>query len=74
MKRVRFILHLVAWSFATSVNGNNFGIYFARHKGAIENYIMEGHGKGWNHCDEISQEPNFLGNIPHYFMIGKDLF
>ena len=66
--RFGFKVLLVIWSLATSVSCNNFGIYLARHKRAIENYIMVGHGKGWYHCDEVSQEPNFLESRPQYLM------
>ena len=68
MMRFKFIIFLINLSLASSVVGNNFGMFLDRHIGAIENYIMEGYGKGWNYCDEISQEPNFLGSRPQYLM------
>ena len=53
---------------SSAANGDMF---LARHRDAIENFIMTGYGKGWKNCDIITdapQGPGFLTSNPLYVM------
>ena len=52
-------------------NGANGDMFLAKHRKAIESYIMTGYGEGWKSCDTISdtpQGPGFLESDPYYVM------
>ena len=53
---------------SSAANGDMF---LARHRDAVENFIMTGYGKGWKNCDIITdapQGPGFLKDNPLYVM------
>ena len=61
-------LWLVVVLLSSDANGDMF---LARHRDAIENFIMTGYGKGWENCDIITdapQGPGFLKSNPLYAM------
>ena len=49
----------------------NGDMFLARHRDAIENFIMTGYGKGWKNCDMITDAPQghgFLKSNPLFVM------
>ena len=61
-------LCLVVVLLSSDTNGDTF---LARHRDAIENFIMTGYGKGWKNCDIITdapQGPGFLKSNPLFVM------
>ena len=53
------------------VSGQSPNSFLTKNKDHIENYIMNGYGWGWKHCDvlnDLSQQPNFLDESPKFVM------
>ena len=73
MEKFKEIIICLGILLTHSVQGHMF---LARHREAIESYIMTGYGKGWRSCDVISdtpQGPAFLEGNPHFVMKAVDL-
>ena len=54
-----------------AAEGQELSSFLARHKRAIENYIMAGHGRGWDTCDVVTQqllEERSLRAVPQWVM------
>ena len=51
------------------VHGLGLEMFAAKHRTAIQEYIMVGYGDGWMHCDILSDNPKDVGfyeDIPHF--------
>ena len=50
------------------VHGSGLEMFAAKHRAAIQEYIMVGYGDGWKHCDILSANPeaSFYKDIPHF--------
>ena len=50
------------------VHGSGLEMFAAKHKAAIQEYIMVGYGDGWKHCDILSANPeaSLYEDIPHF--------
>ena len=59
------------------VNGLRLGMFMAKHRMAIQEYIMAGYGDGWKHCDILSGKQEDAGfyyeEIPHFIITHKNL-
>ena len=68
METFRTLVFLLAVLLSSGAHGVMF---MAKHRGALESYVMMGYGKGWNNCDIISdgsQGPDFLDGGTHFVM------
>ena len=54
-----------------TVKAQEMGEFLARHKADIDNFVMAGYGKGWSHCDIVTEyyhEGGFLETVPQLVM------
>ena len=57
MRTFLLLLHLSLLPFPVPTYANEFAAFFARHKAAMQSYMMTGAGPGWRDCDIISLVP-----------------
>ena len=60
-----------AFLLITETQAQQLGTFLAKHKNAVENYIMTGYGRGWDQCDVVADQfhaESALGAVPQLIM------
>ena len=58
------------------VHGLGLEMFMAKHRTALQEYIMAGYGDGWKNCDILSgkqEDAGFYENIPHFAITHENL-
>ena len=58
---MNILMPVVLFVLVDKALGQQEGIFIAKHRDAIQKYIMTGHEEGWQHCDILSENPSYMG-------------
>ena len=57
---MNILMPVVLFVLVDKALGQQEGIFIAKHRDAIQKYIMTGHEEGWQHCDILSGNPSYM--------------
>ena len=71
MRLLLFILLLGVLILTVGAQEQDLSGFLGKHKAEIENFVMAGYGRGWDHCDIVTEyyhEGNLLETVPQLVM------
>ena len=71
MRLLLFMLLLGVLILTVGAQEHDLSGFLSKHKAQIENFVMAGYGRGWDHCDVVTDyyhEGDFLETVPQIVM------
>ena len=71
MRLLLFILLLGVLILTVGAQEQDLSGFLGKHKAEIEIFVMAGYGRGWDHCDIVTEyyhEGDFLETVPQLVM------
>lgn len=74
--KYKVLLCIAVLLLSSEVHGLGLEMFMAKHRTALQEYIMAGYGDGWKNCDILSgkqEDASFYENIPHFAITHENL-
>ena len=74
--KYKVLLRIAVLLSSSEVHGLGLEMFMAKHRTALQEYIMAGYGDGWKNCDILSgkqEDAGFYENIPHFAITHENL-